>query len=317
MNKKVLISFVFSFRNEQENILELVSRVSKTIDLIQNCDYEMIFVNDASTDNSLSILLKLQKKFPITIINMSRNFGVTPCVLAGFQSSKGDAVIYMDSDLQDPPELAKDLISSFRNGNDVVHTTRLKREGEGLIKLWLTKKAYNIINYFSSLYLPENTGDFKLISKRAVKHILSLKEYDPYMRGLSIWVGFKQDFIKYNRDSRFSGETKFPLFSKNPINEFIRGLTSYSAAPLYVSLIVGFFTLIICILLMLFAFFSKMMGLSAPGSSGILIFMALFNAIILITNGLMGVYIARIYYEVKERPRYIISDIIKPTKNAT
>jgi len=311
MDKNILISFVFSFRNEEENIDELVKRTKKTIDSIKNCHYEMIFVNDASTDNSLQLLQRLQKKFPIIIINMSRNFGVTPCVLAGFENSNGDAVIYMDSDLQDPPELAKKLISSFRKGFDVVHTTRIKREGEGRFKMWLTKKAYNIINYFSSLHLPENTGDFKLISRRAVNHILSLKEYDPYMRGLSIWVGFKQDFIKYNRDPRFSGTTKFPLLSKNPVNEFIRGLTSYSAAPLYVSLVIGFFTFIISILLILFALFSKIMGISAPGSSGILIFMALFNAIILTTIGLMGIYIARIYYEVKQRPRYIISEVIK------
>ena len=300
MTKNILISFVFSFRNEEENIPELVKRIDNTVKSISNCNYEMIFVNDDSKDNSLTILKKLQSKFPIIIINMSRNFGVTPCVLAGFENSKGDAVIYMDSDLQDPPELAKKMIASYRKGNDVVHTTRARREGEGAFKLWLTKKAYYIINFFSSLTLPENTGDFKLISRRAIQHILSLKEYDPYMRGLSIWVGFNQDFIIYNRDARFNGETKFPLFSKNPINEFIRGLTSYSAAPLYISLFFGFCSLVICFALIIFAFVSKILGMAAPGSSGVLIFMALFNAIILITNGLMGIYIAKIYYEVKE-----------------
>jgi glycosyltransferase involved in cell wall biosynthesis len=188
-----LISLIFSFKNEEKNIQELIDRVSKTLSQLKDrWNYEMIFVNDASTDKSEQILIELQNKYPITIINMSRTFGVGPCVLAGFKESKGDAIIYMDSDLQDPPELIKDLITEHEKGFDVVHTVRSKRLGEPWLKLFLTKIAYKVINFLSDVPLPVEAGDFKLISRTALDKILKQKEFRPYIRGLSVWVGFKQ-----------------------------------------------------------------------------------------------------------------------------
>lgn len=306
----MLLSIVFSFRNEEENIKELVKRISLVLHGIEKLSYELIFVNDDSTDDSLNILLALQKKYPIRIINMSRCFGVTPCLLAGFEKASGDAVICMDSDLQDPPELIPQLLERFNNGIEVVHTTRTHRYGESALKMWLTKRAYNIINYFSDIHLPENTGDFKLLSRKVVNEILKLSEYDPYMRGLSVWVGYKQDFVFYRREARFSGKTHFPLFSKGPVREFIRGLTAFSAAPLYFSLLIGFITFLFSILLIIYAFIAKFTGLAMPGSTSILITISFFSGIILVTNGLIGLYIASIYNEVKKRPRYIIKNII-------
>ena len=144
-----LISFVFSFKNEEKNLKELIKRVDDSVKKIQNYEYELIFVNDASDDNSEKILEDLQKTYPITIINMSRTFGVGPCVLAGFKHAMGDCIIYMDSDLQDPPELIKDLINKHDKGADIVHTVRTKRLGESKIKLLVTSLAYRIINFFS------------------------------------------------------------------------------------------------------------------------------------------------------------------------
>jgi len=311
----MLLSVVFSFRNEEENIPELVRRVDSVTRTIDALDYELIFVNDASTDNSVEVLRSLQEEYPITIINMSRRFGVTPCVLAGFAHAKGDAVVYMDSDLQDPPELIPELVRKFREGADVVHTTRTDRYGESKIKMWLTKQAYRIINWFSDISLPENTGDFKLLSARVVKEILDLKEYDPYMRGLSVWVGYRQEVVTYKRQPRWRGKTKFPLLSKGPVKEFIRGLTAYSAAPLYLALLLGLGTIFLAAVLVCYAFVIKFLGIAAPGVSGLLISVAFFSGVILTTNGLIGIYIARIYYEVKGRPRYIISSIIKPGNN--
>jgi glycosyltransferase involved in cell wall biosynthesis len=307
----MLLSYVFSFRNEEQNIPELVRRVSDVTASMTDVKYEIIFVNDDSTDQSLEILRDLQKQFPITIINMSRRFGVTPCVLAGFAQTKGEAIVYFDTDLQDPPELVPQLVEKFRQGAEVVHTTRTSRKGEGRFKLWLTRQAYRVINLFSDIELPENTGDFKLLSARVVKHILELDEYDPYMRGLSIWVGFKQDFVYYERDPRWGGETKFPVLSRGPAKEFIRGLTAYSAAPLYVSFIVGSLTCVFAVGLIIYALITKMLGVAAPGTSGVLIAVAFFSGIVLITNGVIGIYIARIYYEVKNRPRYIIREVLK------
>ena len=306
----MLLSFVFSFRNEEANLTELVQRVKNAVSKIPDVDFEMIFVNDASTDRSLEILMQLRESYPITIINMSRRFGVTPCVLAGFEQAKGDAVIYMDTDLQDPPELVGEMVERFRNGAQVVHTTRTHREGEGFVKMSLTKLAYKIINKFSEIRLPENTGDFKLLSAQVVKKILSLNEFDPYMRGLSVWVGFKQDFVLYVREPRWGGKSKFPLFSKGPANEFLRGVTAYSAAPLYLALFVGGISLIVALMLAIYAILTKIYDVTTPGTPGILISISFFGGMILFTNGVIGIYISKIYYQVKGRPKYIIENII-------
>lgn len=309
----MLFSLVFSFRNEEENLAELVQRVDATMKSVPDATYEMVFVNDDSTDRSLEILQQLRAKYPIVIVNMTRRFGVTPCVLAGFSVAKGEAVIYMDADLQDPPELIPQMIERFRDGAEVVHTTRTHRDGESAAKMWLTKRAYRVINMFSDIPLPENTGDFKLLSRKVVQELLKLSEYDPYMRGLSVWVGYRQDFVLYRRAARYGGTTHMPLLGKGPVREFIRGLTAFSAAPLYISLIVGLFTSLISVLLIAYAIITKVAGIAAEGAPGILIAVAFFSGIILVTNGLMGIYIARIYYEVKQRPRYLIRNIIDST----
>jgi glycosyltransferase involved in cell wall biosynthesis len=310
----MLLSLIFSFRNEQLNIPELVRRAAAACDLVADMKYELIFVNDASNDGSLELLIELKKNYPITIINMSRRFGVTPCVLAGMAYAKGDALIYMDSDLQDPPEIIPEMVEKYINGADVVHTTRTQREGEGLFKLWATKRAYSVINFFSDINLPENTGDFKLLSSRVVKKILELKEYDPYMRGLSVWVGFTQEFVFYKREPRFKGKTKFPVFSRGPLNEFVRGLTAYSAAPLYFSLFLGMAVTFIAVLLITWAIITKMLGVSVPGISSVIVALSFFSGASLITNGFIGIYVAKIYYEVKGRPRYIVSNVIEHEK---
>ena len=198
-----LISIIFSFRNEEKNLVELIQRVKSTFKKIDNWNYELIFVNDNSTDNSEKILIDFQKDTPINIINMSRTFGVGPCVLAGFRNALGECAIYMDSDLQDPPELIPKLIKEYENGAEVVHTVRSKRLGENKVKMFITKLAYKVINYFSDIDLPIEAGDFKLISKKVLDIIINQKEFDPYIRGLSVWAGFKQSFVKYNRNEIF------------------------------------------------------------------------------------------------------------------
>ena len=178
-----LLSIVFSFRNEEGNIEPLVKRISTTMNEIKNWKYELIFVNDDSTDKSEEILLDLQKDYPIKIINMSRNFGIDPCVLAGFRNCSGDAVIYLHSDQQDPPELIPKLLVKFEEGNEIVHTVRTKRKGEGKFRMLLTKIAYWVINSLSDINLPTQAGDYKLISKKALHEILKQREFRPYVRG--------------------------------------------------------------------------------------------------------------------------------------
>jgi dolichol-phosphate mannosyltransferase len=306
-----LISIIFSFKNEEKNLDELIKRIQTTFSKINSYKYELIFVNDCSDDKSEKILLNLQKNNPITIINMTRTFGVGPCVLAGFREAKGDAIIYMDSDLQDPPEIIPDLINEYEQGSEIVHTVRTKRHGESFFKMLITKIAYKIINYLSEIPLPTEAGDFKLISSTALKRILLQNEFRPYIRGLSIWVGYKQSFVKYERDPRAEGESKFPLFSKGPITEFISGITSYSLKPLYLGIVLGFLSLIFSIILILYALYSKFSGVAAPGSTGIIITISFFSGILLFTMGIIGIYLARIFEQTKGRDQYVIKDIKK------
>ena len=304
-----LVSIVFSFRNEEKNLKELISRVDTAFKKIQNYKYELIFVNDDSNDNSEKILEELQESYTIKIINMSRTFGVGPCVLAGFKHSSGDCVVYLDSDLQDPPEVIPKLLTEFEKGHDVVHTVREKRLGESGIKLFFTKLAYKTINRLSEIDLPIEAGDFKLISKRVLQKILSQKEFRPYVRGLSVWVGYKQSFVYYTREARAHGKSKFSLFSQGPITEFINGVTSYSLKPLYIGIFLGFFSLLFSVALIAYAFYAKFNDLAIPGTTGILIAVSFFSGILLFTLGIMGIYIARIFEQARGREKYIIKEI--------
>ena len=304
-----LLSIVFSFRNEEGNIKPLVKRISTAMEKIQNWKYELIFVNDDSTDKSEQILLELQKSYPIKLINMSRNFGIDPCVLAGFRNSSGDAIIYLHTDQQDPPELIPDLIKKHEEGNEIVHTVRTKRKGEGKFRMFLTKIAYKIINSLSDINLPVQAGDYKLISKKALQEILKQKEFRPYVRGLSVWVGFKQDFIFYEREARGEGESKMSLLSAGPITDFINGVTSYSLKPLYLGIVFGFFSMIISILLIIYALYLKFNNLAIPGSTSIVISISFFSGIILFTLGILGIYLARIFEQTKGRDQYVIKEI--------
>ena len=307
-----LLSIIFSFRNEEDNLLELVTRVTTAMEKTTEWKHELVFVNDNSIDKSEDILSDLQKNNPITIINMTRTFGVGPCVLAGFREAKGDAIVYMDADLQDPPEIIPKLIKEYEKGSEIVHTVRTKRYGESLFKMGVTKIAYKIINYLSEIPLPTEAGDFKLISRTALEKILLQNEFRPYIRGLSIWVGYKQSFVNYERDPRADGESKFPLLSKGPITEFISGITSYSLKPLYLGVVLGFFSLIFSIILIIYALYSKFLGIAAPGSTGIIITISFFSGILLFTMGIIGIYLARIFEQTKGRDQYVIKNIEKP-----
>ena len=304
-----LLSIVFSFRNEEGNIKPLVERISSTMEKVQSWKYEIIFVNDDSTDDSEKILLELQKNYPIKIINMSRKFGVDPCVLAGFRNCSGDAVVYLHTDQQDPPEIIPDLIIKYMEGNEIVHTIRTKRFGEGKFRMFVTKIAYKTIHLLSDIKLPIQAGDYKLISRKALDIILKQKEFRPYVRGLSVWVGFKQDYVYYEREARGKGKSKMPLLSAPVINDYILGITSYSLKPLYLGIIFGFLAILVSFLLIIYALYLKFSNLAIPGSTSIIIAISFFSGILLFTLGIIGIYLARIFEQTKGRDQYIISDI--------
>ena len=304
-----LISVVVSFRNEQDNIPQLVKRLSAVFAPVPE-RLEIIFVNDDSTDRSLEVLRELNASDSrVKVVNMARRFGVSECVLAGMEMACGDAVIYMDCDLQDPPELIPELLREWRDGSKVVHTLRKQRLGENPIKMFLTRMAYRAIQLGSNIKLPVDCGDFKLLDRIVVDRLLSLPENDPYLRGLAIWIGYKQTFVPYIREARHSGKTHFPLFSRNPWRTVIGGITSFSNMPVYVLGIVGIVaSLLSCGLLLgslLGYIFTNLpgFGISLLISLGLLLWSTLLLGI-----GTIGLYVVRIYKDVRGRPRYIIND---------
>jgi dolichol-phosphate mannosyltransferase len=310
MKKK--ISFIFSFKNEEKNLNELVTRVAKVFETNPPIySYELIFVNDCSTDSSLSILLELKKIFPITIINLSRTFGFVSGVFAGLDYSNSDILIYMDSDLQDPPELIPELLKKHEEGFEVVHTHRTFRKGENFFKMYLTKKAYQLINFFSDINLPIEVGDFKLVTRKVAEELRNFQEVNPYLRGLSVWIGFNQAIVPYVRQPRYSGSTHFPLLKLAPFGELLRGITSFSTKPLLFGILSGLVAVLLSIILSIYVLYNKIIGASIPGSSGIIISICFFSGVILINLGLIGVYISKIHEQTKKRKRYIIKEIIK------
>lgn len=319
LERKGVVSVVFSFWNEEEVLPELISRAHAALKSLL-LDYELIFVNDASTDNSLAMLIeKANEDKRIKIINMSRRFGVSDCVLAGMQYAKGDAVIYMDADLQDPPEVIPQLIDKWLQGADVVHTIRTAREGESSLKLTLTNAAYRLIRVFSNIDLLLEAGDFKLLSRRAVNELLRLEERTPYLRGLVRWIGFNQVSILYRRQERAAGKTKFPLFRnmfrdmadlRGPVGNLIIGLTSFSLLPIMVLLLTG---LVMCagslaatLVFIVFAFARTHL----PALASILIPVFFLSGMQLLGMGVLGIYLGRVYQDVRGRPRYIVDSTI-------
>jgi len=308
---------VLSFRNEQEVLPELIARLREVMGSL-SLDYELVFVNDASTDGSLPLLMEEAAHDPhIRIVNMSRRFGVSECVLAGMRYARGDAVIYMDADLQDPPEVIPDLIRRWREGAEVVHTVRTARRGESELKLALTRAAYRLIGRVSDIPLAVEAGDFKLLSRRVVDELLRLPEHGPYLRGLAAWVGFQQATVTYERQERRAGTSHFPVFRNllrdlctlhGPAGTLLRGITSFSILPLMAFLLAGGLLslagaagLVVWVLVWLFAE-------SGPsGVSLIVLALVLLSGLQLLGVGTVGLYLGRVYSEVRGRPRYIVA----------
>ena len=314
------VSVVLSFYNEETVIPELLSRMRAVFgSLIESKrirDYELVFVNDDSTDGSLKCLRKELDRGDIVVVNMSRNFGVSECVMAGMGYSTGDAVIYMDADLQDPPEVIPMLIEAWQTDEEVevVYTTRTRRDGEHWLKMLVTKLGYRFINSISEINLQIDSGDFKLLSRRAVDNILQLKEDKPYMRGLVSWIGFKQVQVLYERLERFDGRenSKMNVFSRKVLYYWLdRALISFSDAPLKVMLLLGFILSITSLLYILVVLAQKALGLSVPGFAAIMSAVLFMGGIQMIMLGFVGLYVGAIFRESKQRPIYIVKSVLR------
>lgn len=243
---------------------------------------------------------------------MSRTFGVSVCVMAGLARTKGDVVIYMDCDLQDPPELIPEMLEAWQADDnvDVVHTVRKKRHGESPFKLFITGIGYSILNRYSSLNIPREAGDFKLLSRRVVTHLLKMHEMRPFIRGLVAYVGFKQVFIFYERHARFAGKSKFFVLGKKVVSNFLNSaLINFSSVPLEIASYCGFATILVDILLMIYALSEKIQGKSIPGWTALMIVILFISAVQLFSLGAIGLYLHSVHEQSKMRPRYIVSSI--------
>lgn len=315
--RNALLSIVFSFRNEAEVLPELIRQTREVLSgEVQKGvlrGYELIFVNDASTDASLDILRAENVKLgDIRVINMSRVFGVSPCVLAGMKLARGDAVVYLDADLQDPPQVIPQLLEKWqgKEAPDVVHTVRLSRDGESRGKLLLTQAAYRLLHRITSIRLPIEAGDFKLLSRRVVDQLVRLREKRPFLRGLICWVGFKQETVHYRRRGRHAGETKFPVLSPKVIGNFLNSaLISFSSFPLHLASFAGFLSILVSIGVLVYALHEKLSGNYVPGWTSLMVVVLFMGSIQLFCLGIHGLYLNSIFQETKGRPNYIIDSV--------
>lgn len=301
------VSVVVPMYFEEKVVEECYKRLS-TILSCQKINYEIIFVNDGSKDATEEILLQIAKiDAKVKVINFSRNFGHQAAVTAGIFNSTGDAVVIIDADLQDPPSLIPEMVYLWEKGYDIVYAKRKKRIGETKFKLLTAKYFYKFLNYMSDIDIPKDTGDFRLIDRQVVEAFKNMPERNRFIRGMMSWLGFNQTYIEYERDERFAGETKYPI--KKMIKFASDGIFSFSTKPLRLINKLGFITVIISLVLIIYSFYIKLTGKYAiSGWASLMIAITFLGGIQLLSVGILGEYIARIYDESKNRPLYIIKN---------
>jgi dolichol-phosphate mannosyltransferase len=302
-----LYSLVIPLYNEEEVIHETIKRVTAVMSN-KEFEYEIVFVNDGSKDKTEEIVKGYCKEDRhMKLISLSRNFGHQTAITAGMDNAIGDAVIVMDADLQDPPEVVLQMIDKFNEGYDVVYAIRAKRKGETFFKKFTAKVFYRFLKSMCDVEIPVDTGDFRLISRQVSDVLKNLTERNRYVRGLVSWVGFKQTGIYYEREERFAGETKYPL--KKMLKLSVDGITSFSTKPLKLSEWVGSIMAIIGFIYAVVIIIRKMAGTNMQeGWASTIVAILIIGGIQLIMLGIAGEYIARIFDESKNRPLYIIKE---------
>ncbi|MCY7795169.1 glycosyltransferase family 2 protein [Bacillus spizizenii] len=305
MTRHIQYSVVVPVYNEELVIHETYQRLKEVMDQTKE-NYELLFVNDGSKDHSIEILREHSLLDPrVKIIDFSRNFGHQIAITAGMDYAQGNAMVVIDADLQDPPELILDMIEKWREGYEVVYAVRTKRKGETFFKKQTAALFYRLLSSMTDIDIPIDTGDFRLMDRKVCDEMKRLKEKNPFVRGLVSWVGFKQTAVEYVRDERLAGETKYPL--KKMLKLSMDGITTFSHKPLklasYAGMLMsgaGFLYMFIVLYLKLFT------DSTITGWSSLILIQLLFSGIVLLILGMIGEYIGRIYDEAKDRPLYIV-----------
>ena len=303
-------SVIIPAYNEEEVIEVCYSELTKVMQDLEET-YELIFVDDGSHDETVSILRKIsQEDKNVRIISFSRNYGHQIAITAGMDYSKGEAVVIIDADLQDPPSLIPLMVEKWREGFHVVYAKRIKRKGESFFKKVTAKIYYRLLNNLTDIEIPVDTGDFRLVDRRIVNILKEdIREKNRYVRGLISWIGFNQTYIEYERSERLAGETKYPL--KKMIKFAVDGLTSFSYKPLKIATKIGFLLSIAAFVHLVYVVIEALFFYRTnPGWASLMSVLLFSQGIILIILGIIGEYISRIFKEAKDRPLYIVQESI-------
>jgi len=299
-----LLSVVAPVFNERDAVEAFCARVAATL---EGQRFELVLVDDGSTDGTGALLDELAASDAgVGVVHLSRNFGHQAALTAGLDHAQGDAVVMIDADLQDPPELIPTMIERWRAGSDVVYAVRELRAGETRFKLVSAHWFYQVFGWLTRIELRPDSGDFRLLDRRALDAILAMPERSRFLRGMTVWVGFTQTAVGYERDPRIAGDTKFTL--RKMIRFSLDAILSFSQVPLQVATLLGFLFSAAAFLGIPFVVFARYAGIYVPGVSSILFVVLLLGGIQLITVGIIGEYIGRIYDEVKRRPLYVVRD---------
>ena len=307
---KITYSIVAPIYNELDNLPELYRRVKEVMDSMHK-PWELILVDDGSTDGSTEIIHELAKQDEhVRPVIFARNFGHQIAITAGWDYARGDAVVIIDADLQDPPELIHEMVEKWQEGNEVVFAIRAEREGESWFKLWTASLFYRLIYRITDVKIPLDTGDFRLMDRKVVNVLKQMRERHRFPRGMSAWVGFKQVGIEYKRAARVAGETKYPF--RKMFRLAINAVTSFSYFPLQVATFFGFISAGIAILAIPVVAYMRITGSQAFfGQASTLIAVLFLGGVQLISLGILGEYIGRLYDEAKGRPLYIVREAPK------
>ncbi|HVF75637.1 MAG TPA: glycosyltransferase family 2 protein [Acidimicrobiales bacterium] len=310
MEPKPLLSVVAPVYCEEEGIASFYERTTRAVEAIDPpVDHELVFVNDGSTDDTLSVLRKLaDDDSRVRIVDLSRNFGHQVAITSGMDHARGDAVVVIDADLQDPPEVIADMVEKWRDGFKVVYGVRTRRSGETGFKVLTAKYFYRLLNRISDTNLPLDSGDFRLLDKQVIQALCEIREENRYIRGLVAWIGFAQTGVYYERDPRYAGESKFTV--RKMLRFAADAVTSFSEKPLRFATQVGLFVTTCTLLLALWIIASRVLSPqgSFPGFASLMVVVLFLGGVQLLSIGLLGEYVGRIYRESKRRPLYIVAE---------
>ena len=303
------LSVVAPCFNEEGVLHELYRRISQVLDS-SGASWELVLVNDGSRDRTPEIMRELHAQDDrVKVVDFARNFGHQIAVTAGMDYARGDAVVLIDADLQDPPELILEMLTKWREGYEVVYAIRAERKGETWFKEFTAKAFYRIIYKITDIDIPMDTGDFRLMDRKVVNALKTMHEKHRFMRGMSVWVGFRQTGVKYVRAERYAGETKYPL--KKMLKFAMDGITSFSYFPLQLATYIGFAAAVIAVLGIIITIILRLSGSHAfLGQATTLVSVLFLGGVQLICLGILGEYLGRIYDEVKGRPLYIVREAL-------